>query len=101
MEPAIESDSIKEAPPIDDEAQLRKKLFELDSAMDAVRRDPDLASQLVVLAAEREAIKARLQALDPPDAELGYQRQDEGFSKVEHDGRFIASPSDPAGGGGF
>jgi len=101
MEGTTESDRIPDSSAADEETQLRKRLFELDSAMDSLRRDPGSASQLGILAEERDAIRVRLQAFDPPDAELGYQRNDEPFSKVEHDGRFIPSPSDPAGGGGF
>jgi hypothetical protein len=101
MEPTSESIRIPENSDTDEEMQLRKRLFELDSAMDALRRDPGAASQIGILAEERDAIRVRLQAFDPPDAELGYQRNDEPFSKVDHDGRFIASPSETGGGGGF
>ena len=64
------------APELDEEAQLRKRLFELETAM------------------------ARIRDLDPADAELGYQRNEEPFSKVQHEGRFIPSPSE-SGGAGF
>ncbi len=80
-----------------DEAQLRKRLFELDTAMDAVRNDPGSSEQLGALAAERDAVKLRLQALDPADTHLGYQRNEEQFSKVESDGTFIASPGESGG----
>lgn len=92
METTIESDGMN----FDDETQLRKKLFQVDSAMDALRRDPASASQRVGLAGEREAIEARLQELDPPDAELGYQRQDEVFvrSTTAHSSLATVRPAD-------
>ena len=83
----------------DEEAQLRKRLFELETAMDTVRNDPDLPAELGVLAAERDTVMARIRDLDPADAELGYQRNEEPFSKVQHDGRFISSPSDSGASG--
>ncbi|MBT8166714.1 MAG: hypothetical protein HKO63_02640 [Acidimicrobiia bacterium] len=84
---------------VDEETQLRKRLFELDTAMDAIRTDPDAASELGVLAAERDAVMVRIRDLDPADAELGYQRNEEPFSKVQHDGRFIPSPSETGASG--
>lgn len=101
MEATTKPNGTPESSDVDEETRLRKRLFELDSAMDALRRDPGSASQLGILAEERDAIRVRLQAFDPPDAKLGYQRNDEPFSKVDHDGRFIASPSETGGGGGF
>lgn len=86
-------------PELDEEAQLRKRLFELETAMDAVRNDPDVAAELGVLAAERDTVMARIRDLDPADAELGYQRNEEPFSKVQHDGRFIPSPSESGASG--
>ncbi len=97
MEATNEPDRIPKSGSADDEAALRQRLFELDSAMDAARKDPDSAWQLGALAEERDAIKLRLQALDPPDADLGYQRRDDGFSKVQSDGTFIASPGETGG----
>ena len=84
-------------PDADNEEQLRKRLFALDSAMDAARDDPDQASQLAALAEERDEIKARLQALDPSDADLGYQRSGQQFSKVQTDGPVIVSPGESGG----
>jgi len=67
--------------------------------MDAVRNDPGSSEQLGALAAERDAVKLRLQALDGADADLGYQRDEEQFSKVQSDGTFIVSPGESGGGG--
>ncbi len=81
------------------EAELRRQLFELDSAMDSARHDPDAAPSLGELAEQREQVKARIQALQPEDADLGYQRGDKKFSKAETEETFIPSIMDGGGTG--
>jgi hypothetical protein len=55
-----------------DEAELRKRLFELESAMDTIRSDTESVSEPAALAEERDRIWACLEALLPP-GELGHQ----------------------------
>ena len=83
----------------DTEAQLRVRLFEVESAMDEARRDPDESGLLGRLAEQRDEIKERLSELLPPDAALGYQGGNRPFSKADHDGEFIPQIGESAGGG--
>lgn len=65
-----------EAPDSLTEVELRKKLYELDSALDAARQEADSVSKLASLAAERQAVQVQLDLLLPP-GEMGYQRNDD------------------------
>ncbi len=82
-----------------DVSEFRQELYELDSAMDSLRRKPDSIAQLAVLAAERDTLVDRLQNLMPEGADIGYQRNaDEPFVKVDNDGPFIPiMPGDASG----
>lgn len=78
---------------------LRQELFELDSAMDSLRKKPDSTAQLAMLAAERDTLVDRLQDLMPEGADIGYQRNaDEAFVKVDNDKPYIPiMPGDASG----
>ena len=83
-----------EAQTTSDEGQLRSRLYQLDSAMDEARGNPE-KGDFFALAAERYEVMEQLRALDPPDAELGDQHNPEHLTPQEVP--FIASPSDTGG----
>lgn len=83
----------------ENEVELLTRLFEVESTMDEVRFDPEATERLSELAAERDRLRAGLEALVPEGEELGYQGDGRPFTKADHDGRFIPQIGESAGGG--
>ena len=67
---------VMDAPDSPTEITLRKKLYELDSAIDAARQEKDSIPKLASLAAERQEVQDQLDILLPP-GDMGYQHSED------------------------
>ena len=62
---------------------MRKKLYELDSAIDAARQESDAVPKLAALAVQRQEVQDQLDILLPV-GDLGYQRnEDRRLAKID------------------
>lgn len=84
---------------VERETRLRARLFEVENAMDGAREHLDATALLAELAVERDEIRAKLDAMLPEDAELGYQGAERPFSKTDHDGKFMPRIGESGSGG--